>query len=420
MRIIGNSAHRARTGAATIVLCTTLALVACGSADTEVPVGEIATGAVPAAAIGPQTDAGPAASHDAASDFEVWVLDQGINLLWIYDTDLEQIATIDLAAHGAHMPHMIDFTSDFAYAFIANMHSNDVTVMRAADREVIATIDTGPATHMAGVSPDDRRVLVDVIGTPDTFRDGEVVELVLDLEAEHFAIGRRLRLADAPLLIERGDEFNDFSPICHKYSSDGRYAFITLGPSLDNGGLVVLDTESFDVVKAWSPHEIQANCGTMPTRDGRFMFINGGGPNTGVWYVIDMATLEIVHEGESRGLDAHGVWPTPDGREMWMVNRISDNAIIIGTETFEIIDEIEFVGETPDIMGMSPDGGFAFITLRGPNPMSAPHVAVGQTPGFAVVNVPERRLERVIEPAKGNARSDPHGIAVRALAGGSH
>jgi uncharacterized protein YfaP (DUF2135 family) len=356
---------------------------------------------------------GPAA--EATGDYEIWVADQGLNLLWIYDSNLDQTDEIDLATHGAHMPHMIDFTSDFRYAFIANMHTNNVTVIRAADRAVVATLITGPSTHMAGVSPDDRRVLVDVIGTPDNYRDGEIVEILLDLEGERFDLGRRLRLADDPLLARRADEFNDLAPICHKYSPDGRHAYITLGPSLDNGGLIVLDIESFTIVKAWGPREMQANCGTMPTRDGRYMFVNGGGTDTGVWYVIDMATMEVVHQGESRGNDAHGVWPTPDGREMWMVNRITDNAIVIDTDSFAVVDEIAFVGETPDIMGMSPDGQRAFITLRGPNPMSAPHVAVGSTPGFSVVDVAERTLLHVIEPARGNERSDPHGIAVRHL-----
>jgi DNA-binding beta-propeller fold protein YncE len=394
--------HAGRVATLALVTTMILGLAACERAE------------VPANALQPEAAAAELAPAHAG-DYEVWVVDQGINMLWIYDAALEEVAAIDLAAHGAHMPHMIDFTTDFAYAFIANMHSSNVTVIRAADREIVATIETGAATHMAGVSPDNGRVLVDVIGTPDDFRDGEVVEIVLGPDVEQFQIGRRLRLADSPLLIERTDEFNDLAPICHKFSPDGRYAYITLGPSLDNGGLVVLDTEAFEIVKAWSPSEIQANCGTMPTVDGRYMFINGGGPETGVWYVIDLQSHEIVHKGESRGNDAHGIWPTPDGREMWMVNRVTDNAIVIDTVSFEIVDEIEFVGETPDIMGMSPDGRYAFITLRGPNPMSAPHVAAGTTPGFAVVNVTQRELVRVIEPAQGNERSDPHGIAVRYL-----
>ncbi len=32
-------------------------------------------------------------------------------------------------------------------------------------------------------------------------------------------------------------------------------------------------------------------------------------------------------------VSAHCVWLTPDGREMWMVNRVSSNAIMINPAT---------------------------------------------------------------------------------------
>jgi hypothetical protein len=57
----------------------------------------------------------------------------------------------------------------------------------------------------------------------------------------------------------------------------------------------------------------------------------------------------------------------------------------------------------------------AFISLRGPNPVTAAHVAKGETPGFAVVDIMGRKLVRVIQPAAGNDKSDFHGIGVRRL-----
>jgi hypothetical protein len=39
-------------------------------------------------------------------------------------------------------------------------------------------------------------------------------------------------------------------------------------------------------------------------------------------------------------------------------------------------------GDTPDILDFSPDGRYAYITQRGPNPLSGdPHVAVGSEAG---------------------------------------
>ncbi len=42
------------------------------------------------------------------------------------------------------MPHMIDFTFDYRYAFVANPAGGNTAVLHVADREVIAVLDTGP------------------------------------------------------------------------------------------------------------------------------------------------------------------------------------------------------------------------------------------------------------------------------------
>jgi hypothetical protein len=96
-----------------------------------------------------------------------------------------------------------------------------------------------------------------------------------------------------------------------------------------------------------------------------------------------------------------------------MVNRITSNAIVLDPKSFAVIAEIPNVGPTPDIIAMSPDSKLAFITTRGPNPVSMPHIAKGTTPGFSVVSIPDRKVLRHIQPAPGNEKSDFHGIGVR-------
>lgn len=369
-----------------------------------------------ATALGAMTLAtGLSAAGVQAQSYEIWALDQGTHLLHVYDTDLNEIARVDLGAEGIRVPHMIDFTSDGAYAFISSTGSGDLTVMDTAERSIVARFATGPRTHAATVLPGDSAVIAAVIGAPDAHRDGKLVELRINGDGS-FELARELVIADDPLFQQHEGEFNDVAAICHQYSADGRHAYVTLGPGLADGGLVVADTQSFELVRLWGPGEMQVNCGTALTADGRYMFINGGGPEVGVWYVIDTATMEVVHSDDSRGLDAHGVWATPDGREIWMVNRVSDNVIIIDPESFEIVADIEEgFGETPDIIAMSPDSSRAYISLRGPNPVSAPHVAVGSTPGFSVVDVAARALVTLVQPNADDPASDFHGIGVRVL-----
>jgi DNA-binding beta-propeller fold protein YncE len=358
----------------------------------------------------------PAASiGQEATEYEIWALDQGTQMLHIYSSGLEELDRVDLGAQGLRVPHMIDFTSDHSYAFIASTGSGDVTVIRTEDREIVARFPTGPGTHMAAVKPDDSAAIAAVIGVGDVPRDGKLVEIVIGPDGT-FTSGRELVVAEDALFQEHESQFKDVAAVCHEYSPDGRLAFVTLGPALENGGLVILDTESFKLVKLFPPDELRVNCGTALTTDGKHLLVNGGGAEAGHWYAIDMATQAVVHEDTSRGQDAHGVWATPDGREVWMVNRVSDDLIIIDPTTFEIVEHLaEGFGDAPDILAVSPDSRFAFISLRGPKPVSAPHVAVGTTPGFAVVDIAARRLVETVQPNPENENSDFHGIGVRVI-----
>lgn len=343
-----------------------------------------------------------------ADAYEVWALDQGTNTIHILTPDLEVREAIALP-DGVDMPHMIDFTSDYTHAFIANVASGNVVVMRAHDREVVAVLATGAGTHFAGVVPGDERVIVDVIG------DAKLVEIELDLANEVFTIARELIVADDPVVAARASEFTSTSPVCHDTTHDGRYAYVTLGPALADAGLLVVDLESFTVERAFASSEVRSNCGTIVSPDGSRMFLTGGSLDTGLWFAFDTATHELLHAAESGGTDAHGVSFTPDGSELWLVNRHSSNGVVIDPVTLTVIDEIPFTGTSPDILTISPDGRYAFVTLRGGEPRSGPHAIGGDTPGVAVIDVATRKLLRVIEPARDNPASDFHGIALRPL-----
>jgi hypothetical protein len=256
----------------------------------------------------------PAAAN--AQDYEIWALDQGTNIVHIYNAKLEEVGRIDMGARDVRVPHMIHFTSDYAYAFIASTASGDVSVIRTADRSVVSVLKTGPATHMAVVKPDDSTAIADVIGDPKVPRSGKLVEITIDKQKGSFAIGRSLVISEDPEFKKVADKFNDVRAVCHEYSADGRHAFVTLGPALKDGGLVILDTQKFALVAAHPPSEMRVNCGTVPTRDRKHIIVNGGDHDVGVWYVLDTATHKVIRQGQSRGFDAHGVWATPNGREI--------------------------------------------------------------------------------------------------------
>ena len=379
------------------------------------------------------------ASEHEDAEWEVWALDQGtdINRIHVYQhrgdgefVEVESISFGDLDAphNQVQTPHMIDFDDSNRYAAIASTASGTVSIVRTSDYQVIETIETGATAHMALWAPDDS-IWVANIGA-QTF-----TQISSDLENEIFEIER-----DIPLTADLqagnwpgwnetyGDDLEEWpGPVCHEFTPDGQYAYVTMGPM--DGGLVVVNLESGEIETAFDPQEVRANCGLAFSPNHGQMYANWSGDladiddpldaEPGEWYVFDTNTHELVaaydaYGPESQGLDPHGTRVSPDGNEMWQVNRVSHDGIVIDTESNAIIDEFELT-DTPDIIGFSPDGKWLFVTLRGPNPASMPHVAEGQTPGVEVFDVETRESVAVLQPFGDNEAdaSDFHGINIR-------
>ncbi|GGI08771.1 S-layer homology domain-containing protein [Egicoccus halophilus] len=391
---------------------------------------------------------------------EVWALDQGTDRIHVYDGDagFEELVTIDVRPQALRdagfaaaptgqftVPHMIEFDSRQRYAFVAATAGGVTIVVDARSKQVVEVLPTGPGSHMAAVTPDDSAVWVAVIGTagrhstranptdpygaPIPAQARKMVEIPLDLDADEpgFAIGRELQLEDlvAPLEAANGWEYPSYSPICHQYTADSSQAWITLGPSWNQGALVVLDLASGTLVPdaAFDPQQVRANCGISVTEDRVIVNWSGrvepGADSNGEWYVIDPRTYELLDVRDTEGFDAHGLRVTRDGSEYWQVNRLTDNALVIDAETLEVTRRIPAIADTPDILDYSPDGRLLYVTQRGPTPRSgAIHAASGQQPGVAVVDVASgRRLgvlrQAPVTNAEGGLVNDVHGIGVR-------
>jgi DNA-binding beta-propeller fold protein YncE len=403
----------------------------------------------------------PGLARDAGH--EVWVLDQGTDLVHILDSrrDLREVSTVDLGAAALVaagfgeaigvsslddvagrriVPHMIEFDSQYRYAFIAATAGGVTIVVDARSKRVVEVLATGPASHMAAVTPDDSAVWVAVIGstTPGREDTQAMVEIPLgDLDDPDvtFEVGERVVVRDALEAYldeqELGWEFPGYQPVCHQFTPDSREAWVTLGPQWNRGGLFVLDLETHAVVAAWDPEVVQANCGVGVNREGTRVVANWSGaviPATatepagdteGEWYLFNARTKELLRTESARGFDAHGVRFSPDGRELWAVNRISDDGLVIDARSFRVIDEIERVGDTPDILDFSPDGSVVYVTQRGPSPRSGGvHAASGTQPGLAILDAATRTVTDVFEPPTvededGVVQNDVHGVGVR-------
>jgi DNA-binding beta-propeller fold protein YncE len=370
-----------------------------------------------ALAVGWLAAAEPADAAEPA--FELWVLDQGTNSLLIYDgaklSARTQPERIDLVSHGGAKPHMVQFSPNHDYAFIANVASGHVYVMRGSDRKVVYNEDLGQQAHAAIPSPDGKRALV------ANQNDKKVTEILTDYAKGAFKTGRVLDLEQVPALADAG-EFPDRAPICLMFTADGSKAYVTLR----GGGIAVV---AFPADAAVPPTVVKAfgkvrdgidaaGCGTLRSADGTRMYANSGSLTGGKFYVFDTAKDALLTSTSltETGRDAHGVAPV--GRHVWVVNRADDNVAVLSGDG-KVVGKIPDVGDAPDLLDVSPVGDRVFGTLRGPKPATGTHDMAGKTPGVTVLAVRDggksatREFILPVGDQGAESASDPHGIAVR-------
>ncbi|APX96100.1 cell surface protein [Natronorubrum daqingense] len=367
--------------------------------------------------------------EEGDGSYEVWALDQGRDDIFIYEpaadadgddefamTDYIDVNDLGIDADDI-VPHMIDFSSDYAYAAIACTAGGRTLVFDTEEKELVADIETGPSTHMAAFSPGDEYITVDVMGDMEDGHYGSIVRLDADTENGEFEEVDRIELGESDEVSD--NEVEPGHPICHQYTADGR-SLHTLGPEYGNAGLVIVDHDEFEIERAYTQEEAPTNCGTMPHYEDEKFYLTAGAPSdpdegedgVGHYYVYDTAEDEfILEEGDTEGVDAHGFWFTPDGEELWILNRETNDGVVVDPETDEPVEDgyIEQYGpdqaddpadsDAPDIMWSSPDGEYMFVSLRGPDPVSGdPHAATGITPGFSVMSIEDREIVDVVEP----------------------
>ncbi|WP_078553317.1 YncE family protein [Bacillus alkalicellulosilyticus] len=333
-------------------------------------------------------------------DHEIWVADQKNNEIYIINgRNLHIEQTLTTKDGVGKKPHMLVFDNNGDYAYVANMESGDVSVIRAKDRKIVDTIPTAPGAHAA--VPTNKRDKVIVANTPSQ----SLSVITTDVANEHFSLERTVSLHDYQELSNR-EEFPNLNPICLYFTADDSSFYVTIG----GGGLVVFNTETLEIEKAYTKNEVIANgCGLILAPDQQHMYANAGNVTKGEYYLFDTNTHQLIETKDSQGYDAHGVDITPDGKYLWVVNRHSNDASIVDISTNEVVSKVEYVGDSPDLIRFSPNGQWAYITTRGPEPATGTHDLSGQRPGVSIINTKSlKKVKQISFPG-----ADMHAIDVR-------
>ncbi len=411
--------------------------------------------------------------------YEVWAIDQSNSpgkvyggTLYIWDghdfenrhraptVEAEKIdlggaaAAFCLAATGTNpvRPHMLAINPSQTHGIISFVASGHVLFLDAASRAPVgcirASVGAGGArqVHMAVPSPDETYV---------TFanQNGKLFERILtnyrtNTFVHDVANGINLATCTTPngMLCESLSIRPDNAPICPITEATSRFTFVTLR----GGGLFVVDSTAspMAIVAEYDRAVVHGNgClgAEVPAtrrRPGK-MYIDSGGGTAANLFEADIYAFpvdgfsasnpentpapRVVLSEDVAEADSHGATLTGNNRYLWVADRGRNFLFVIDTRTDKEVNRIPLVGEvsddpTPDLLMLSPNGSHAYMSLRGPNPLTAdPHVSTGSTPGVGVIKVTEGgrngRFEAVGPVTNVDAslieRADVHALAVR-------
>jgi YVTN family beta-propeller protein len=407
----------------------------------------------------------------AGGAYEVWAIDQSNSTgltyggtLYIYDGKaLERHAPkavperIDLSAGSAALcftktganpvrPHMIAMNASQTHAIISFVASGHVLIMDAETRTPIECIRTSVGAggarqvHFAIPSPDESYIAV-------ANQNGKLFERIdTDYATNTFTLNGAAVINLATCVTPNGLPCEDpavrpdNAPICPIIEATSRYVFVTLR----GGGLFVVDAKAtpMQIVAEYDINTVHPN-GCLGVQVDHKMYVDSGGGTASHLYGADIYAFpvsgfsplnapntpapRVVVSDTAESADAHGATLTKHERYLWVADRGRNFLWVIDTKTDAVVNTIELAGAvsadpTPDLLATSPNGKYVFMSLRGPNPLTAdPHVSTGNTPGVGVIKVTKGgksgRFERVAPVSNLDAanieRADVHALTLR-------
>lgn len=407
-------------------------------------------------------------SDDHGVNYEVWVIDQSNSrdedgngtldsggTLYAYeggDLSAEQASAavpevVDLGGPARDLcvtqtgtapvrPHMFFFNAAHSHAVIAFVGSGHVLFMNTITKSPIRCLDVGVQAHAAVPSNDQTFIVV-------ANQNGRLLQRInTHYDTNTFTLDNAATINLATCTTPSGAPCQDANlrpdarPICPVIDSCDRFTFVTLA----GGGLFVVDpnTTPMSIVAEYDKATVHPDgCGGIQA-NGQ-MYINSGGALEGDLYSFPLRgymssnppnspapTLIYTHDGTNS--DSHGVAVTRGERFLWVGERFGNNITIVDTRSNSVVDQFTLVGPVsndpaPDLLDISPDGKYMFMSLRGPNPLTgnnpAFNNAVGSTPGVGIIRVQQggrrgRFVARlpISHVVGGVERADPHGLRV--------
>jgi len=243
------------------------------------------------------------------------VVSIGSNAVSFVDT---QTNTVKHTTYVGRSPHEAFFTPDGKTVWVTVRGEDYISVIDAASFEETGRVKTPGGPGMTIFSPDGKYAYVCSSFNPLT--------VVFDVATQ-----RQVGQVDQP------------SPFCPNIaaSPDGKQVWFTLK---DVGKTVAFDAKPpFNVLKTIDTGPITNHVNFAVTKQGQLAYVTIGGLNqVKVFRTSDFALVATIPVGAL----PHGVWPSGDGRRVYVGLENDDKLAVIDTATQKVIANIG-IGQAP-------------------------------------------------------------------------
>ena len=251
--------------------------------------------------------------------------------------------------------------------YIANTHSDAVSVIDNATSRVIATISLPAPPQYVAIAPNGQRVYVTTYNDADG--TGSAVQVI----------------NTATNTVVATISPSGTNPYAAAVTPDGQRLYV---PDHGSQNLSVIDTRTNSVttiiVVPPNPHWVAF------TPDGRRAYVANHESN--LVSVVDTASNTVIAKIPV-GRSPHSVAITPDGREAFVADYDAKSVSVIDTRS-DTVTATMAVGTNPQCVAVAPDGRHAYVTNNGSNTVSVIDTAnnhvtatvpVGHSPWVVVV-----------------------------------
>lgn len=286
--------------------------------------------------------------------------------------DMDELVVLDthVVSEGeeAATSHGIAISAAGDRLFVGDAAAGELKVIDTESFEVLDSVSLGIQVHGIDIGRDGRRLVVSGSRLPD--RDHKY-SYVVDTES-----------LEAVELDTNTSGHGDAT-------TDGRYVYIN---DIIGHRIVVIDLDERSIAteilvgpETWEDEAVGPN-EVVFAPDGRTAYTaDYGGQSVTILDTSDPRAPRPVGSIPVTELP-HGIDVTPDGSEIWLSNRASQDVAVISAETQEELARVSTAPYTANHVSLTPDGRRAYVTL------TAPATMTDQT-GYVLVLDVETRAE---------------------------